>query len=68
MLTIKNLWKDIDTDPELKKLISTLKKDNNLKENKLVLFTGRLKLVCTYKELSKGFPKNSILFKSRKIY
>ena len=64
LLTIQNLWKDVNVDPKIKKLISILKKDKNLKNNKIVMFTESTETgLYLLKELSKEFP-NQVLFYS----
>ena len=36
---INLMWADVDSDPKLDTFIKLLKKDNNLKDNKLIIFT-----------------------------
>ena len=36
---INLMWADVDSDPKLDTFIKLLKKDNNLKDNKLIVFT-----------------------------
>ncbi len=64
LLTIQNLWKDINLDPKIKKLISIFKKEEKLKNNKIVMFTESTETgMYLLKELSKEFP-NEVLFYS----
>ena len=64
LLAIQNLWKDINSDPKIKKLISILKNNKNLKNNKIVMFTESTETgMYLLKELSKEFP-NKVLFYS----
>ena len=64
LLTIQNLWKDINSDPKIKKLTSILKNDKNLKNDKIVMFTESTETgMYLLKELSKEFP-NEVLFYS----
>ena len=64
LMTIQNLWKDINSDPKIKKLVSILKKDEKLKKNKIVMFTESTETgMYLLKELSKEFP-NEVLFYS----
>ena len=64
LLTIQNLWKDISSDPKIKKLISILKNDKNLKKDKIVMFTESTETgMYLLRMLSKEFP-NEVLFYS----
>ena len=65
LLTIQNLWKDINSDPKIKKLISILKNDKNLKNDKIVMFTESTETgMYLLKELSKEFPKEVLFYSS----
>ena len=56
LLTIQDLWKNINFDPKIKKLISILKKDEKLKNNKIVIFTESTETgMYLLKELSREF-------------
>ena len=64
LLNIQNLWKDIKKDPKISKLISILKNNNHLKNNKIVMFTESAETgMYLLKNLSQHF-KSEVLFYS----
>jgi len=65
LLKIKNLWNDVTNDPKIEKLISILKKDKNLKDNKIVMFTESSETgLYLLKELNKEFSKSVFFYSS----
>ena len=64
LLTIQDLWKDVYSDPKIRKLISLLKNDTNLKEKKIIIFTESSETgFYLLKEISKDF-QNKVMFYS----
>ena len=66
LLTIENLWKDIYKDPKLDKLLSELKHDKRLKENKIIIFTESSETGEYLLDNLAKIYKSSVLFYSSK--
>lgn len=65
LLKIQNLWKEVNNDPKIEKLISILKQDKNLKDNKIVMFTESSETgLYLLKELNKEFSKGVLFYSS----
>ena len=62
---IASLWKDINDDPKLDALLSQLKQSNELKDNKIIIFSEAKETTdYLYDNLSKHFPKQVISLSS----
>ncbi len=62
---IEDLWRDIDEDPKLDRLVHEIKTDKNLQKKKLVLFTESKETGDhLYKNLIREFPQQVLFYSS----
>jgi superfamily II DNA/RNA helicase len=66
LISIQNIWKDLEEDPKINKLISILKNDSKLKNKKIIIFTESAETgLYLLKELSKEFSKKVLFYSSK---
>lgn len=66
LFEIKKIWKDVDEDPKIEALIKNIKKDDTLKNRKLIIFTESSETgEYLFDKLNQEYPDSVLFFSSR---